>query len=291
MVIKTLLIVLVFVVLMEDTASIRKTEEERKEDEEVAKAVNRTLAEEEKKRKEEEDEKKKSTEDDSKSKKEDKAEKKNVNGKMDQQESQNEAGPSLNCTCPVVRPCKPCQDCPKEKVCPEFKECPAQEVCPEVDPCQPCGPCPPIHCQPCPVCNGTLVDRPGVANVTRLDCPSEPASPVMTVPVAMFVGACASLLVIGFATAIGLLLRYVSPTVSGFLFLAVIIIIWYLSSQYPETARELGGRVVATLREATIALSHRVMEAIRHQEQVGFSYSPINPIFCVEFHVHLKSLY
>ncbi len=94
----------------------------------------------------------------------------------------------------------------------------------------------------------------------------------MSVPVAMAIGACASLLVTGVVTALGLLLRYVPPTVSGFLILATIIIIWYLCSHYPETARELGGRAVAVLREAAMALSHRVVEALqRHNEQVGFS--------------------
>jgi hypothetical protein len=71
--------------------------------------------------------------------------------------------------------------------------------------------------------------------------------------------------------ALGLLLRYVSPFVSGFLFISLVAITWYLSSHYPETARDLGGRVVATLREATVALGHRVVEAIqRHNDQVGF---------------------
>ncbi len=93
----------------------------------------------------------------------------------------------------------------------------------------------------------------------------------MSVPEAMAVGVVATLLVTGVATAIGLLLRYASPIVSGFVFLASHILMWYLSSHHPETAREIGGRVVATLREATIALSHRVMEAIqRHNEQVCF---------------------
>ncbi len=91
----------------------------------------------------------------------------------------------------------------------------------------------------------------------------------MSVPVAMAVGAVASLTITGAVAALGLLLRYAHPFVSGFLFLFFVAITWYLSSHYPETARELGGRVVATLREATIALSHRVMEAIRHHEQVG----------------------
>jgi hypothetical protein len=59
---------------------------------------------------------------------------------------------------------------------------------------------------------------------------------------------------------------------------------WYLCSQYPETARELGGRATTLLREAVVALGHRVMEAIRHhQEQVGFSNKP--SLSKNEFHV------
>ncbi len=99
-------------------------------------------------------------------------------------------------------------------------------------------------------------------------CP-EPAS--MTVPEAMAVGAVASLLVTCMATAVGLLLRYVPPVANGFILIAIIIIVWYLSSHHPETAREIGGRAVALLREASLALSHRVMTAIRRQsDQVGY---------------------
>ncbi len=94
----------------------------------------------------------------------------------------------------------------------------------------------------------------------------------MSVPEAMAVGAVAGLLVTGLATTIGLLLRYVSPIVSGFIFVATIFIIWYLSSHYPEAARDLGGRAATLLREVAVALGHRVMAAIqRHQVQVGFS--------------------
>ncbi len=97
----------------------------------------------------------------------------------------------------------------------------------------------------------------------------------MPTAVAMAVGAVAGLLVTGVATALGLLLRYVPPTVSGFLILAIIVVIWYLCSQYPEAAREIGGRVVETLREAASTLSHRVVEALRHHNnQVGFSAKP-----------------
>jgi hypothetical protein len=261
--VKVILIIVIMAILMEDGSSIKKTAEEEREDAEIAAAVNRTLAEEEKKRKE--DEERKKTEDETRGKKKDEkkkiSEKKAAEGSGGGSEERDEALPSSNITCPD----------PVE--CPEPRKCPAPTVCPEIEPCEPCGPCPPIHCQPCPVCNNTSVASPEVVNVTttRLDCPSEPASPAMTVPVAMLVGACASLLVTGVATAIGLLLRYVSPTVSGFLFLAVIIIIWYLSSQYPETARELGGRAMDILREASVALGHRIMAAVqRHQDQVGF---------------------
>jgi hypothetical protein len=245
--VKILLIILVIAILMDDSASIRKTEEEKKEEEEIAKAVNATLeAEEAKRKKEEEDEKKKQLKEE---KKKDKTEKKK--DKNMKEIDQDEAGPLLNSTCPSVDPCPEEQTCPEERACPPCEDCPPVRDC---GPCSPCGPCPKLN-------NTQLPSTP--------DCP-EVAEVTMSVPVAMLVGAMASLLVTGVAAAIGLLLRYVSPIVSGFLFLATIVILWYLCSQYPETAREMGGRLVATLREASIALGHRVMEAIRHHnEQVG----------------------
>jgi hypothetical protein len=81
--------------------------------------------------------------------------------------------------------------------------------------------------------------------------------------------------VTGVAALIGILLRYVSPVASGFIFVVTIIIIWYLCSHYPETAREMGSRAANLLREAAVALGHRVMEAVqRHQEQVGVPVKP-----------------
>ncbi len=92
----------------------------------------------------------------------------------------------------------------------------------------------------------------------------------MSVPVALAVGASAGILLTGVAASIGLILRYVNPIASGFFFVATVVLIWYLSSHYPETARELGGRAATLLREAAVALGHRVMAAIqRHQEQVS----------------------
>jgi hypothetical protein len=272
MVLKTLLIIMVILVLTEDTASIKKSPKEEKEDRELAEAVNRTLAEEEKKRKDEENIK----EEDDEAQKEEEDEKKensNQEGTRDgnKEIGQNVTCPTLNSTCPVV-------ECPAPVKCPEPRKCPAPTVCPEVEPCEPCGPCPPIHCQPCPVCNNTSVASPEVVNVTtnRLDCPSESASPAMTVPVAMIVGAITSLLITGTVAILGLLLRYAHPFVSGFLFLFLVALTWYLSSHYPETARELGGRAWTALQDATFALGHRVMEAIqRHHDQVVFSVNSI----------------
>jgi hypothetical protein len=244
---------------MEDSLSIKKTAEEEKEDREIAEKVNATLAEEKEKERLEEEEKKKrqdqgkKKEDEKKKGGQEKVKKDEIKaGSRDKKledrvdlEDQDEACPT-NITCPVVDPC------PEEKTCPEQEDCPEIQPCPEEK-----------TCRPCPVANLTMgpPSTPG--------CP-EPAS--MSVLEAMAVGAIASLLITGVATAIGLLLRYTSPIFSGLLFIFIVVLTWYLSSHYPETARELGGRVVATLREASIALGHRVMEAIRHHnEQVGLN--------------------
>jgi hypothetical protein len=269
MVIKTTLIILVIVVLMEDSASIRKTEEEKKEDEEIAKAVNATLAAEEKKKKEEEDEKKKrdlekikKEEDGTKDKKESKKPvKKDERVDVEKPGKQDKACPPCNSTHPSVDQCLPCpvvEDCPPQ----ECDPCPGQEPCeecPEPGVCPPCRPCKP--CGPCPMGNSTTETIPGC------QCPEGSGLSLLA---AMAVGACAGLMVTGVATVLGLILRYVPPTVSGFLILATIIILWYLCSHYPDTARELGGRAVALIREAALTLSHRAMAVIRrHQDQVG----------------------
>jgi hypothetical protein len=253
MVLKTILIFMVIFVLMEDSASIRKTVEEEKEDEEVARAVNRTLAEEERKRKEEENEAKRTKkEEKTEKKKEDEDERTDVKGK-------DEACPPTNSSCPIVGPCPEVRDCLEEKVFPEKKPCkecpkPVEQDCPPCQPCRPCG--------PCPMVNSTVSDLPPTSA-----CPE---APEMSLPAAVAVGVVAGILLTGVATTIGVLLRYLSPIESGFIFLATIIIVWYLCSHHPETARELGGRAATLLREAATALSHRVMEALRHHhEQVG----------------------
>jgi hypothetical protein len=261
-------LIVVFALLLEDGSSVKKkTEDEKKEDKEIQKAVNATLAEEERKRKEEEDEAKK---------------KKNVAVKQESGEKdvgrQDEACPPVNFSCPVVKPCPPCpkvkecrqcetcKECPTPVGCQPCKECDSCPQCEESEESEECPPleCPPVYCRPCPVVNNTVETTPTVCQ-----CP-EAGVASLSMPAALAIGAIAGLLTAGVATVIGLILQYFSPFVSGFIFLATIIFIWYLCSQYPETARELGGRAANLLREAAVALGHRVMAAVqRHTEQVG----------------------
>jgi hypothetical protein len=259
-------VLLVFALLLEDGSSVRKkTEDERKEDEEIAVKVNATLAEEaEKKRKEEEKTKKREIEDETKGKEEQKDKKNGTQVVV--QGDQDEACPICNSTCPTVEPCKRCpveQDCPPSQDCPPCKDCrpcPKQRECPEVKPCRPCP----------------SVDRNMTSPTsTGCHCPEETSG--MTVPAALAVGAVVGGVATAVAAAVGLFLRYVPPIVSGSLFICVVLITWFLSSRHPEVAQEAGERIVTVLREATVALGHRIMEAIRHHnDQVCFS---VNSIF------------
>jgi hypothetical protein len=256
-------VIFVFALLLEDGSSVKKkTEEEKKEDEKIAEMVNITLAEEEKKRKEDEELAKKNKGEEEKGKKR--------TEDSGRQEGQGQACVTSNVTCPVVEcpapvecdpcgPCAPCGPCPEEKTCPEEKICPKEKIC---LPCRPCGQCPPVnHTETTP---------------SACQCPGETLG--MTVPVALIVGVCAGGLLSGVVTILGLVIRYFSPLECGFLFLATIVMVWYFSSQYPETARELGGRAATLLREAAVALGHRVMAAIqRQQEQVGVPIKSILP--------------
>jgi hypothetical protein len=281
-----LCVFLVLALLLEDGSSVRKkTEKEEEEDKKIAEAVNRTLVEEEKKRKEDEDEaQQKREEDERKKEKQDQLRKEKSRdeaGACPEADPCPEVGECPPCEpCPGVRPCLPCKRC---EDCPLLKECgpcPEENPCPEVKDCLPCRPCGP--CPPCPVANST---RGGRDLPPPVVCP-EAGVASLSVPAALLVGASVGALVTGVATAIGLLLRYSSPVFSGLLFVIIVVLTWYMSSHYPETARELGGRVVTTLREATIALGNRVLEAIqRHQEQVGFPNNPFLPKIKFQFFI------
>ncbi len=202
-----------------------------------------------------------------------------------EQEGQGEVCPSCNYTCPIVEPCPEIEQCPPCETCPEETPCQAPEDCPPVKECPKPKEkhCPEVKsCLPCPTFNQTS---------RNVECPTPPVCPGdsgLSLPAAMAVGAVTGIMVTGMAAVVGLILRYVSPLVSGFLFLATIIIMWYLCSHYPDTARELGGRAAILLREAAVALSHRVMAVIqRHQEQVGVLVKP-NLFFRMSSMFHLE---
>jgi uncharacterized membrane protein YphA (DoxX/SURF4 family) len=292
MVIKSLLIFLVIAVLLEDGSSIKKTAEEEKEEREMAERVNATLAEEEEKERLEEEEKKRKKQDQDQVKKQEETGQETETGGTEKKKGQDEACPTLNLTCPNNSSCRDCPEvrsclpCPEIKTCSPCEQCPLVRECPEsknCSPCKECGTCPDVEsCQPCQPCS---------SNITSVQPPSTPGCPdsaqAMTVPVAMAVGAGAALLVTGVATVIGLVIRYVPPIVSGFILISTVIIVWYLSSQYPETARDLGRRAWTTLQEATVALGHRLVEAIRHHnDQVSFSFLSLSLLLPKnEFHV------
>jgi hypothetical protein len=282
---------------MEDGSSIRKTEEEEKEDRELAEKVNATLAEEEKEH-QEEGEKKKKQQDQEKKRKGTGQEKGSGTGVTEEEKGQDEACPTFNQTCPDQEPCQTCPEvtkCPERELCQsclEVKECPPYEECRPCPKVRDCGPCPEtkpcVTCEECPPrkecelcsCNQTDVQPPGSG------CP-DPTG--MSVPVALAVGASAGVLLTGIAAAIGLILRYVHPIASGFFLLATVIIEWYLCSQYPETARELGTRATTLLREAFVALGHRVMDALQHhRDQVCFPISSLISSFRLSSKFHLE---
>jgi hypothetical protein len=276
MVIKTILILVVIAVLMEDGSSIRKTKEEEKEDRELAEKVNATLAaEEEKERQEKEEKEKKRRQDQEKKKTGTNQEKGTGTSGVEKEKGQDEACPTFNQTCPEQKTCQPCpevKDCSPCELCPEENPCPAPVICPEQEECPELEVCPPTKFGPEIVNTSTVVVLNNSTDAHQ-ECPAPPSctDAGMSVPTALVVGACAGGLLTGVAAAIGLILRYVDPIVSGFFFAATVVLIWYFSSHYPETARELGARAATLLREAATALGHRIMEAIRHREdQVGF---------------------
>jgi uncharacterized membrane protein YphA (DoxX/SURF4 family) len=277
----------VIAVLLEDGSSIKKTAEEEKEERELAEKVNATLAAEEEKERQEKEEKEKKKRQDQEKKKTGTNQEKGT-GTSGVEKGQDEACPTFNQTCPEQESCQPCpevKDCSPCGVCPEENPCPAPVICPEQEECPELEVCPPTKFGPEIVDTSTVVVLNNSTDAHQ-ECPAPPSctDAGMSVPTALVVGACAGGLLTGVAAAIGLILRYVDPIVSGFFFVATVVLIWYFSSHYPETARELGARAATLLREAATALGHRIMEAIRHREdQVGFPNKPSLPKN--EFHI------
>ncbi len=135
--------------------------------------------------------------------------------------------------------------------------------CPGVK-CSPCEeflPCVPVPCEP--------VDQhspPGTGD--------SGATP-MSVPVALAVGATASLLAVGLVAGVGIILRYLPSFISGLILVVAVILIWYLSSHYPATARQLGQRALDLMREASTTLVNRAMAALRGSNQVSFCFEVV----------------
>jgi hypothetical protein len=164
-------------------------------------------------------------------------------------------GPVVN-TCEPgkeVIPCVPCKPCKSCRPCPSIKLC-------EPVACKPVA-CVPVRCQAVPC--------------TPVDCPSPPAIggevavASMTVPVALAVGAAATLLVMGIVAFVGFVIRYLPIYISGTVFIGSVLLTGYLSSRYPASARELGLRAMGLAREAATALVNRAMAALRGPNQVG----------------------
>ncbi len=87
----------------------------------------------------------------------------------------------------------------------------------------------------------------------------------LSTPMAVLVGAVATLLVCVLAAAIGIILRYMPILMSGLLVLAAIAVVWYYSSTQPAAARECGRRLWAFLRETATSVVDR---AFRRNSQV-----------------------
>jgi uncharacterized RDD family membrane protein YckC len=89
---------------------------------------------------------------------------------------------------------------------------------------------------------------------------------MLATPEAVLVGAAAAVLVLAVAAAVAIIVRYFSTITSGLLIVSTIVLVWYLSSMYPETARRLGARILGALRRAATSIVDRVLR--RHHSEV-----------------------
>jgi hypothetical protein len=112
-------------------------------------------------------------------------------------------------------------------------------------------------CPPCPI----LHEGGGPSS-----CDSGTNVAALATPEAILVGAAAAVLVLVVAAAVAILVRYLPTITSGLLIVATIVLVWYLSSMYPEAARRLGARVLGALRRAATSIVDRVLR--RHHPEV-----------------------
>jgi hypothetical protein len=101
-------------------------------------------------------------------------------------------------------------------------------------------------CTPCPI-------SPGVCGPSNRDFSSELATPE-----AVLLGAAATLILLVLAAAVAIIIRYLESFTSGLLIIAIIVLVWYCSSMYPEAARRLGTRILGALRSAATSVVDRL---------------------------------
>jgi hypothetical protein len=116
-------------------------------------------------------------------------------------------------------------------------------------------------CPPCP----SLRDVCGPTSTS----PGDSGTTTLATPEAILVGAAAAVLILVVAATVAILVRYLPTITSGLLIVATIVLVWYLSSMYPEAARRLGARVLGALRRAATSIVDRVLR--RHHPEVKSS--------------------
>jgi hypothetical protein len=94
-------------------------------------------------------------------------------------------------------------------------------------------------------------------------CDSGTNVAALATPEAILVGAAAAVLVLVVAAAVAIVVRYLPTFTSGLLIVATIILVWYLSSMYPEVARRLGARVLGAVRSAATSIVDRLLRRDR----------------------------
>jgi hypothetical protein len=114
-----------------------------------------------------------------------------------------------------------------------------------------CVPCPDLH-EAC----GPTTPSPGDSDTFTLATPE-----------AILVGAAAAVLVLVVAAAVAIIVRYLPNITSGLLIVATIVLVWYLSSMYPEAARRLGARILGAVRSAATSIVDRLLRR-NHPEVV-----------------------
>jgi hypothetical protein len=119
-------------------------------------------------------------------------------------------------------------------------------------------------CVPCP----DLRDACGPTAPSQGDSCASPM--VLATPEAILVGAAAAVLVLVVAAAVAIIVRYLPNITSGLLIIAVIVLVWYCSSMYPEAARRLGTRILGALRSAATSVVDRVLG--RRHPEVKYMY-------------------